>query len=513
MTLQPGELIDGKYRIVKLIGQGGMGAVYEGNHELIDRRVAIKVLLPTAEQEHAVARFEREARAAGRIGNDHILEVLDIGSIGDGSRYMVMEFLDGDPLSKRIEQRLRLTGAEVAKIAIQLLDGLASAHSAGVLHRDLKPDNIFLVRQKAGHRDFVKIIDFGISKFQPLGQSEEMRMTATGMVVGTPYYISPEQAKGLADVDLRSDLYAVGVILYEALSGRVPFLADNFNNLLFKIVLEEPPQLATLVPDVDPELAAMVHKAMARERSARYATAGEFSAAIVDWANRSGVSLDASADPGRPSVVSPGAMSSPSGAAGTLSGAAGTPSGAMSTQSGAVSAQSSPAMRTAVGNVVSSVTPGAFGASQPLSSVEIPKKKAPVVLLATGAVGLIAVVGTIVALSSNDSSEPGAAQSAAQLAVTQPATPPASVPAATPAPTPETPPTEAPSAAPAPPPEPAPAASASADAKPASSHTEAARSTQRAPRAPRVTPTPPAAPTQTAPAQSAPSNRRRNFGY
>jgi serine/threonine-protein kinase len=504
MNLQPGELIDGKYRIVKLIGQGGMGAVYEGNHELIDRRVAIKVLLPTAEQEHAVARFEREARAAGRIGNDHILEVLDIGSIGDGSRYMVMEFLDGDPLSKRIEQRLRLTGAEVAKIAIQLLDGLGAAHSAGVLHRDLKPDNIFLVRQKAGHRDFVKIIDFGISKFQPLGQSEEMRMTATGMVVGTPYYISPEQAKGLGDVDLRSDLYAVGVILYEALSGRVPFLADNFNNLLFKIVLEEPPQLATLVPDVDPELAAIVHRAMARERSARYASADEFSAAIVDWVNRSGISLDMVADPGRPSIVSPGGMSTPSGGVSTQS-------GAMSTQSGAVSAQSSPAMRTAVGNTVGSMTPGAFGASQPLPPVEVPKKKAPVALLAAGAVGLIAVVGTVAAITSN-SAEPEAVQSAAQVAVTQPATPPTPEPATAPAPTPETP-TEAPSPAPAPPPEPAPAASASADAKPASSHTETSRSAQRASRTPRVSPTPPAQPTQTAPTQPPPSNKRRNFGY
>jgi serine/threonine-protein kinase len=479
MTLQPGQLIDGKYRIVKLIGQGGMGAVYEGNHELIDRRVAIKVLLPTAEQEHAVARFEREARAAGRIGNDHILEVLDIGSIGDGSRYMVMEFLDGDPLSKRIEQRLRLTGPEVAKIAIQLLDGLGAAHSAGVLHRDLKPDNIFLVRQKAGHRDFVKIIDFGISKFQPLGQSEEMRMTATGMVVGTPYYISPEQAKGLGDVDQRSDLYAVGVILYEALSGRVPFLADNFNNLLFKIVLEEPPQLATLVPDVDPELAAIVHRAMARERDNRYATSDEFSAAIIDWMGRTGITLDAAADPGRPSIVSRGA---------------GSPSG--------VSAHSSTSMRTAVVNGVGSMTPGAFGASQPLPPVEVPKKKAPVVLIAASAVGLLAVVGTVAALSSNDSPGPDTSQGAAQIAV-EPPTPPK------PATAPEAPPTEAPSAAPAPPPEPTPEASAVPSAKPA----ETARSVQRTARTPRVTSTQPAPAPAPAPTQTAPSNRRRNFGY
>jgi serine/threonine-protein kinase len=478
-TLQPGELIDGKYRVVKLIGQGGMGAVYEGNHELIDRRVAIKVLLPMAEQAQAIARFEREARAAGRIGNDHILEVLDIGSIGDGSRYMVMEFLDGDPLSKRIEERLRLSAGEAARIALQLLDGLGAAHAAGVLHRDLKPDNIFLVRQKAGHRDFVKIIDFGISKFQVLGQADEMRMTATGIVVGTPYYISPEQAKGLGDVDHRNDLYAVGVILFEALSGRVPFLADNFNNLLFKIVLEEAPQLATLVPDIDPEFAAIVHRGMARDRNDRYASAEDFAGAIRDWMTRAGVALDGPADAAR------AAMPSVAGAT-----------------AGGVSTQSNPAMlSTMVGKAMGSTTPGAFGASQPIEPVVVPKKKAPIALFAAGGVGLVAVIGTIAALSGGGSPEPSSSSAAAssQVVAEAPAerpaapAPPPAVPAPVPSPAPEAP-SSASSTAPAP------AASPTEPTKPAKATT---RSRAVAPPAPATAPAP----------QPAATSKRRNFGY
>src|SRR5499426_460893 len=157
MSLQPGDIIDGKYRIVRLLGEGGMGAVYEGENTRIHRRVAIKVLhAGVAEQGEAVARFEREAQAAGRIGSEHIVEVLDLGTLPNGDRYLVMEFLDGEGLGARIKSRGRLSAQELGSVAHQLMEGLAAAHGAGIIHRDLKPDNVFLLRSRGGKADFVK---------------------------------------------------------------------------------------------------------------------------------------------------------------------------------------------------------------------------------------------------------------------------------------------------------------------------------------------------------------------
>ncbi|HZO16902.1 MAG TPA: serine/threonine-protein kinase, partial [Polyangiaceae bacterium] len=210
MPLQPGEILDGKYRIVRLVGEGGMGAVYEGENTRIKRRVAIKVLhTAVAEKLDVVQRFEREAQAAGRIGSEHIVEVLDLGNLPSGERYMVMEFLEGEDLTARIKKKKRLPPQEVVPIMAQVLEGLAAAHDAGIIHRDLKPDNIFILTRKAGRADFVKILDFGVSKFSAL--DSDMSMTRTGAVMGTPYYMSPEQAKG-GQIDGRSDLYSIGVV-------------------------------------------------------------------------------------------------------------------------------------------------------------------------------------------------------------------------------------------------------------------------------------------------------------
>jgi serine/threonine-protein kinase len=281
--LEPGELIDGKYRVRRLLGKGGMGAVFEGFHTLVERRVAIKVLhADVAASPDGAARFAREVRAAGRIGNDHILEIYDVGSLPDGARYMVSEFLDGETLSSRLNREGRLSPSIAAGFALQLLTGLAAAHQAGIVHRDLKPDNIFLLREKSGRRDFVKIIDFGISKFQA-DDGTPLLMTATGAVLGTPYYLSPEQARGLRDIDGRSDLYAVGVILYQAVAGRLPIQAESFNELLFKIALETPPSLAEIVRGIDPNFSALTQKAMARERAERFQSAEELRAALVAW--------------------------------------------------------------------------------------------------------------------------------------------------------------------------------------------------------------------------------------
>jgi len=275
--LEAGQIIEGKYRIVRLIGEGGMGSVYEGENTFIKRRIAIKVLHAHSVSEETVRRFEREAQAAGCIGSDHILEVLDLGSLPNGDRFMVMEYLDGETLGARMS-RARMNPNDVLAIARQVLVGLRAAHLASIVHRDLKPDNIFILREKAGRADYAKIIDFGISKFNALGG--DMSMTRTGAVMGTPYYMSPEQAQGTQGIDGRSDVYSLGVILYEALAGAVPFDGDTFNELMFKIVLSSPRPLAQVAPNLDPRLIALVEKAMARDIALRFQSADEMIRAI-----------------------------------------------------------------------------------------------------------------------------------------------------------------------------------------------------------------------------------------
>jgi len=304
MLLEAGHVIDGKYRLVRVIGTGGMGAVYEGENTLIRRRVAIKVLhAANTNNVESVRRFEREAQAAGQIGNDHILEVLDLGSLPNGDRYLVMEYLDGETLAERIERFGRLTPAQIAPLARQFLEALVSAHAAGIIHRDLKPENIFILRSKAGRTDFVKLIDFGISKFSRSFEGNEQRMTRADAVLGTPCYMSPEQARGAAKTDVRSDIYSCGVILYEAVTGRLPFEGTSFNDLMFKIALSDAPSPLLATPDLDPAFADIINHAIARDPNKRFASAALFAEAIDAWSAKNGVTEALGFTPAAPESV------------------------------------------------------------------------------------------------------------------------------------------------------------------------------------------------------------------
>jgi serine/threonine-protein kinase len=278
MLLAQGTLLEGKYRIERLLGAGGMGSVWVAEHTLLQRLVAIKILdtTSTTKDPSAVQRFLREAQTAARIRHDHIVDVLDVGRFDDGTPFLVMELLEGETLTSRIRGRQRLSQGEAADLVDQLLAGLGAAHDAGVIHRDIKPDNCFLAR-KAG-RDHVKLLDFGISKVA--GDPREMRMTRTGVVMGTPYYMAPEQARGGKQLDQRCDLYAVGAILYECVTGRVPFEAENVNELLFKIVLENAPLPRALAPELEPAFESLILQAMAREPDARFQSAAAFREAL-----------------------------------------------------------------------------------------------------------------------------------------------------------------------------------------------------------------------------------------
>ena len=273
-----GDLIAAKYRIEQLIGVGGMGAVFSATHQYTGKRVALKWMLPElAKDEDAVQRFMREARAAGRISHPNVVDVYDVGQ-HDDSYFLVMEYLHGEPLTSALARR-DLTPTEVLTLLLPAMRGVAAAHRQGVVHRDLKPDNIFLAYEEDGVRREAKVLDFGISKLASDDQST-MHLTRTGAVIGTPYYMSPEQIRGKAEVDRRSDVYAFGVILYESLGGQVPFMAETYGALVLEIATGTPTPLTELVPNLPAELSRIVLCAMARDADARYPTMEDLIAAL-----------------------------------------------------------------------------------------------------------------------------------------------------------------------------------------------------------------------------------------
>jgi len=371
-----GSTLDNKYRLVSLLGEGGMGSVYEAQHELINRRLAVKFLHPQyANNEEVVTRFQREAQAAAKIGHENIIEITDMGSAEDESPYIVMEYLEGKDVKVLLETEGVQSVERTARIMVQALSALQAAHDAGIIHRDLKPENIFLIH-KSSNPDYVKLLDFGISKFKELETDGQKALTQTGTVLGTPHYMSPEQARGEQNLTPRSDIYAMGVIMYQMLTGHLPFDAPNYNALLIKILTEDPPLPEILNPDLPEDIAETIKIAMARDPEDRFMDCDEFKARLVGYV--------------------PGMMMDPTG---SLS---------LATH------------RTASVRRTMTVTATPLEMSQ--SGITAPKSKLPLILGAAAALVLAVVVGIVAAVSGekDDTSVPKTAIQPTPLPASQP---------------------------------------------------------------------------------------------
>ncbi len=280
--MQPGHVIEGKYRVERLIGEGAMGAIYEAVHLGLERRVAIKLLRPAfARRPHIVARFQREAQAAAAIGSDHIARVSDVGQTGDGLHFLVMELLRGEDLASVLQREGALAPDRAARLIAQACRGVGAAHQNDIVHRDLKPGNLFLTTRDDGS-EWIKILDFGVAKFLDAPELGLPQLTETGSTLGTPYYMAPEQASGAKEVDHRSDIYSLGVILYEMLTGVRPYQAATFHQLMVLLATSDPPPPRSLRPEIPPGLEAVALRAMAKEREDRFASLFDMERALID---------------------------------------------------------------------------------------------------------------------------------------------------------------------------------------------------------------------------------------
>jgi serine/threonine protein kinase len=277
----PKAIVASKYRLTRLLGRGGMGSVWEGVHTTLGTRVAVKFIdAEHANSAEARTRFENEARAAATLKSKHVVEVYDHGMMEDGRPFIVMEFLEGEPLDQRLDRVGRLTPKDTARLLQQVCRALSKAHAAGIVHRDLKPENIFLVWDDEDAADIVKVVDFGIAKFTDAATGNSSA-TRTGSVLGTPYYMSPEQARGLRSVDHRSDLWSIGVIAYRCIVGQLPFEGEAVGDLLVKLCTAPIPVPSHFAPDVPPGFDAWLMKSLSREPELRFQSAAEQAASLA----------------------------------------------------------------------------------------------------------------------------------------------------------------------------------------------------------------------------------------
>ncbi|MEY4515299.1 MAG: hypothetical protein RLZZ450_7421 [Pseudomonadota bacterium] len=287
-----GEIIADKYQVESVIGEGGMGLVVSAWHLGLRQRVAIKLLLAGAGpiEDSALERFQREARAAARIRSEHVCRVLDVGMMPGGIPYLVLEYLEGCDLADELSRRSRLPAAEAIGYVLEACEALAEAHAAGIIHRDLKPANLFLARRPNGSR-CLKLLDFGVSKSLSESSVESFSLTKTSSIIGSPIYMSPEQLNSAKDVDVRTDIWALGALTYELIAGRPPFYGETIPQLVSQVLHAEPTPLSELGITVPGGLEAVLQRALSKPRALRYGSVGEFAQAIGPYAPPDSISV------------------------------------------------------------------------------------------------------------------------------------------------------------------------------------------------------------------------------
>ena len=278
--VREGEVLDNKYRVDRVLGVGGMGVVVAATHVQLQTRVALKFLLPEVLKDpQVVERFTREARAAVQIQSEHVARVTDVGALPNGAPYMVMEYLEGQDLAQALAGGSPLPLAQIVGYILEACEAIAEAHALGIVHRDLKPANLFLAR-RTGCEAVVKVLDFGISKTRDAVASG---LTQTSAMMGSPYYMSPEQMKCSRDVDARSDIWSLGTILYELLAGVPPFRGETITEIVYLVTQSDPPALRDLRPEVPDALAEVIKRCLQRDPALRYANIAEFTKALVPF--------------------------------------------------------------------------------------------------------------------------------------------------------------------------------------------------------------------------------------
>lgn len=280
VQLCEGQVLGDKYRVEQVLAVGGMGVVVSARHVALDQKVAIKVLRQGGASEEWTERFRREARAAAKLKSDHVVRVLDVGTLGSGGPFIVMEFLEGQDLAQELRCRPRQPVGTMVGWVLEAIEALAEAHAAGIVHRDLKPANLFLARQGDGTQR-VKVLDFGISK--GLGLGEGLNLTRSSSLMGSPLYMAPEQMRSARDVDASADIWSLGAILYEGLAGRPPYLGDNLPDLCAAVMSTEPVPLTQMRGDVPPELDQAVRRCLRKDRAERPSSVVELATTLAPF--------------------------------------------------------------------------------------------------------------------------------------------------------------------------------------------------------------------------------------
>jgi serine/threonine-protein kinase len=408
-----GQVVAGKFRLDAVIGRGGMGSVWSATHVGLGHRLALKLIAREyVRSAEALRRFDAEAKAAARLQSRHVVQVFDNGTLDDGTPFIAMELLSGENVSDRIEHGGPVSLADTVEIMAQCCKALGRAHAAGIVHRDIKPDNIFLAREADDDHDVVKILDFGVAKMA-LDETESL-VTGTGALLGTPLYMSPEQIRGARDADQRADLYSLGLVAYTMLTGRVAIQGETFGDILVKICTHPLPSLVAAVPSLPYAMEAWFHKACAREPGDRYASAQEFIDALRGAAGAPGHSS------ARPGLLSAPTLESAA-AAGSRTPSFGH-SAAVAATLAAPSVTTGPALPAAITGTGGS--PPAYSQSAAAMSVTaagVPKRSMSAVAWGGILAGLLVVGGAVVfavSLRHGDTASSGAPSATVPVATT-----------------------------------------------------------------------------------------------